>query len=105
MYLHAYPKDCHSTIEPLNECVCICSFTAGLDYQGLVETIAITPVATQYCTNLSVSQDAIVEPSEFFTITLSTTADVIRFTDAQNITVTIEDTDGKRIRSPILVIR
>ena len=74
---------------------------ATLDYQQLVEDVIVTTDLTQYCTAVVILDDNRVELQEYFAITLTTTADYIRFNDSQTATVTIQDTDSKLYRTMI----
>ena len=67
-------------------------FTAPTDYQTISETLTFDRQTNRTCRNITIEDDAIEEPSEFFNVTL-TTDDISVILDPRIATVMIIDDD------------
>ena len=70
--------------------------TAPEDYTSTETDLTFTPGSDRLCVNIPITNDAVVEENENFTVTVTTNDPTVQTGPNSNSTVTIIDNDGRQ---------
>ena len=73
----------------------IYSITVSLDYISIVHDIVLSETSGETCCNITVKEDGLVEDTEFFAISLSSSDIAVMLESPSMASVVLLDSDGK----------